>query len=96
MRRQVLWRTCSTEYLDAAILGRNVRDADVYKRQLQDSRDKRRKLMGVMADHAKVIAILVIPWVAAFDVVDFLLQPSFSVCIICLHRQRTGRAGSCV
>ena len=54
---------------------------------LQDSRENCRQLMGVMANHIQVIAILVIPWVAAFDVVDFLLQPSFSVCIICLHRQ---------
>ena len=52
-----------------------------------------------MADHAKVIAILVIPWVAAFDVVNFLLQLGFSGCIICLHRQhfrvirRIGGAG---
>ena len=30
--------------------------------------------MGSWRFHAKVIAILVIPWVAAFDVVDFLLQ----------------------
>ena len=35
--------------------------------------------MRVMADHAKVIAILVIPWVAAFYVVDFLLQLGFSM-----------------
>ena len=55
--------------------------------------------MRVMANHAKVIAILVIPWVAAFDVIDFLLQLGFSGCIICLHRQhfrgirRIGGAG---
>ena len=52
-----------------------------------------------MADHTKVIAILVIPWVAAFNVVDFLLQLDFSGCIICLHCQhfrvirRIGGAG---
>ena len=43
--------------------------------------------MRVMADHTKVIAILVIPWVTAFNVVDFLLQLDFSGCIICLHCQ---------
>ena len=49
---------------------------------MQNGRQKCCQLMRVMADHTKVIAILVIPWVAAFNVVDFLLQLDFSeMCI---------------
>ena len=38
---------------------------------MQNGRQKCCQLMRVMADHTKVIAILVIPWVAAFNAVSY-------------------------
>ena len=55
--------------------------------------------MGVMPDHIQVIAVLVIPWMAAFDVVDLGLLRRFFGCVIGLHRhqfrviRRIGGAG---
>ena len=43
--------------------------------------------MGVMADHIQVIAVFVITWAAAFDVVDLRLQVRFFGGIFSLHRQ---------
>ena len=37
---------------------------------LQDSRENCRQLMGVMANHIQVIAILVIPWAVSYTHLD--------------------------
>ena len=56
--------------------------------------------MRVMPDHIKVIAVLVIPRMAAFDVVDFGLQRRFLGSVVRLHRhqlrviRRIGGAGN--
>ena len=55
--------------------------------------------MGVMPDHIQVIAVLVIPRMAAFDVVDLGLQRRFFGSVVGLHRhqlriiRRVGGAG---
>ena len=55
--------------------------------------------MGVMPDHIQVVAVLVIPRMAAFDVVDLGLQRRFLGSVVGLHRhqlrviRRIGGAG---
>ena len=55
--------------------------------------------MGVMPDHVEVVAVLVIPRMAAFDVVDLGLQRRFLGSVVRLHRhqlrviRRIGGAG---
>ena len=67
---------------------------------LQDGGEKRRQLMGVMPDYIEVVAVLVIPRMAAFNVVDFGLQRRFSGGVVRLHRhqlrviRRIGGAGN--
>ena len=55
---------------------------------LQHSGQVSRQLVRVVADHVQVITVLVIPWVAALDVVNLGLQLSFFGGIVGLHRQK--------
>ena len=44
--------------------------------------------MGVMPNHSQVIPILVIPWMAAFDIVDLGLQRRFLGSVVSLYRHQ--------